>query len=218
MPLLPYSTSVRVAVRTGQEPLDPAANGLHRVAYQISRDMPDVVVLRKIAHDSGDGQTILHCPFCGSGQVIATSDGGVECEFCHASFTVQVQPQYPAFPQSIDGAPVNVPGMGPDFSPYGGTPPGEEAPVPMDGEDEGEGDESGNNPFAEGEDETEPPEEGDDGGDDSGGGGNSFAKKSYVALSGATLTHDAYLRHLALASASNREATLARLRAVNGTR
>lgn len=64
-----------------------------------------------VAHDSGDGQTIYHCPFCGSGQVIARSDGTIECEFCHTMFTVQVQPEYNAFPQTINGQPVQVPGM-----------------------------------------------------------------------------------------------------------
>lgn len=64
-----------------------------------------------VAHDSGDGQTIYHCPFCGSGQVIARSDGTIECEFCHTMFTVQVQPEYNAFPQTVNGQPVQVPGM-----------------------------------------------------------------------------------------------------------
>lgn len=64
-----------------------------------------------VAHDSGDGMTIYHCPFCGSGQVIARSDRTIECEFCHTSFTVQVQPQFAAFPQTIDGSPIDVPGM-----------------------------------------------------------------------------------------------------------
>lgn len=66
-----------------------------------------------VAHDSGDGQTIYHCPFCGSGQVIARSDRTIECEFCHTSFTVQVQPEYSAFPQTDPqtGLPIQVPGM-----------------------------------------------------------------------------------------------------------
>lgn len=67
--------------------------------------------MRKHAHDSGDGETIYHCPFCGSGQVIARSDRTIECEFCHTCFTVQVQPEFSAFPQTIDGQPVQVPGM-----------------------------------------------------------------------------------------------------------
>lgn len=212
---LPQSMSSRVAVRRGQTPLAPGEIGLQRIAHQISADMPDRVFVQKLAHDSGDGQTIFHCPMCGSGQVIATSDGGVQCEFCKSSFTVQIQPQYPAFPQTIDGQPVNVPGMGPDFSPYGGTPPGQEAPVPMDGEED---DESGNNPFAEGESETEPPEESDDESGDEGGGGNPFAKKSFRTATGAVLDREAYLRHLALACSPDRDATLARLRAINGTR
>lgn len=66
-----------------------------------------------VAHDSGDGQTIYHCPFCGSGQVLARSDRTIECEFCHTSFTVQVQPEYSAFPQTDPqtGLPIQVPGM-----------------------------------------------------------------------------------------------------------
>lgn len=155
------------------------------------------------------------CPFCGSGQVIATSDGGVSCEFCKASFSVQIQPQYPAFPQTIDGQPVNVPDMGPDFTPYGGTPPGEEAPMPMDGDEE---DPNGGDPMGANADETEPPEEDDDESGDEGGGGNPFAKKSFVTTTGAVLSRDAYLRHLALACSPDRDVTLARLRAINGTR
>jgi hypothetical protein len=70
-----------------------------------------VTAMRKQAHDSGDGETIYHCPFCGSGQVIARSDRTIECEFCHTCFTVQVQPEFSAFPQTINGMPVQVPGM-----------------------------------------------------------------------------------------------------------
>jgi hypothetical protein len=76
-----------------------------------------------LAHDSGDGETIYHCPFCGSGQVLARSDRTIECEFCHTSFTVQVQPEYSAFPQTMDGQPIQVPGMpGQIDQPVGGGP------------------------------------------------------------------------------------------------
>jgi hypothetical protein len=213
MPLLPQSMSYRVAVRRGQGVLPQRSDGLQRIAHHISTDMPDIVVLHKLAHDSGDGQTILHCPFCGSGQVIATSDGGVNCEFCKASFTVQIQPQYPAFPQSIDGAPVNVPGMGPDFSPYGGTPPGAEAPMPMDGEedDTDEGDPMGTNA-----DETEPPPEDDEDDEDSNNNGP-ITKKTYRTMTGVRLDREAYLRHLALACSPDTQQVLRRVRAVNGT-
>lgn len=90
-----------------------------------------------LAHDSGDGETIYHCPFCGSGQVLARSDRTIECEFCHTSFTVQVQPEYSAFPQTMDGQPVQVPGMpGQIDSPVGGGPQDPSmAPDPMAAED-----------------------------------------------------------------------------------
>ncbi|MFE6000270.1 hypothetical protein ACFQ6C_25975 [Streptomyces sp. NPDC056454] len=81
------------------------------------------------AHQSGDGITISHCPFCGSGQVIGRSDGNTECSFCNQSFLVRVQPTYSAFPQSVNGVPVDIPGM-PDPAmggmPPGGAPPGAE--------------------------------------------------------------------------------------------
>ena len=214
-PELPATMSYRVAVRRGQKPLDPKADGLRRVAHQISADMPDVVVIQKLAHDSGDGQTIMHCPMCGSGQVIATSDGGVECEFCKSSFTVQIQPQYPAFPQSIDGQPVNVPGMGPDFSPYGGTPPGEEAPLPMDGEEDEDPTDEGD-PMGTNADETEPPEEDDDEG--SSNNNQAITKKTFRTATGVVLDHDAYLKHLALSHTHRAGETLRRVRAKNGIR
>jgi hypothetical protein len=72
------------------------------------------------AHDSGDGQTIYHCPFCGSGQVLARSDRTIECEFCHTAFTVQVQPEFSAFPQTVNGQPMEARPDGPDgWSPDG---------------------------------------------------------------------------------------------------
>ena len=127
--------------------------------------------LHKQAHDSGDGETIYHCPFCGSGQVIARSDRTIECEFCHVCFTVQVQPQYPAFPQTVNGVPVQVPGMpgqtgmdpmgsqdpmaggdpgavGPGGAPVGQAPPGQDAdPQGDDDSEDDEQDDKDANPF-----------------------------------------------------------------------
>ena len=80
---------------------------------------------RKVAHDSGDGETIFHCPFCGAGQVVARSDGTAECGFCQTAFTVQVQPNMAAVPQTIDGVPHVHPDM-PGSDP--GTVPDETAP------------------------------------------------------------------------------------------
>ena len=73
--------------------------------------------LRKKAHDSGDGQQIYHCPFCGSGAVTGGADGTVECDYCKSFFTVQVQPEFKSMPQTVNGQPFNIPGMpggGPD--------------------------------------------------------------------------------------------------------
>lgn len=128
---------------------------------------------RKIAHDSGDGATIFHCPFCGSGQVIARSDRSTECEYCHTCFTVQVQPQFPAFPQTIDGMPMQVPGMPGQIGGPPGVPPdpmagGMPGQDPMGGMDDGEDD---GNPFGDDEDGGAPGEE-----DDEDSGAPPFAK------------------------------------------
>lgn len=48
---------------------------------------------------------------CGSGNVVARSDGSVECGFCSMVFTVRVQPRNINSPQTINGQPVDIPGM-----------------------------------------------------------------------------------------------------------
>lgn len=156
-----------------------------------------------------------NCPFCGSGQVIARSDRTTECEYCHTCFTVQVQPQFPAFPQTIDGMPMQVPGMpgqigGPPAAPPGadGTMPPEAAGVGMDGMDD---------------DSRFPPDDEDGGapGDEDDGGGDDdappFAKGSalhYRTASGAILNFDHYVRHLAIkyTDPQERDAVLRRVR------
>ena len=182
--------------------------------------------IKKQAHDSGDGETIYHCPFCGSGQVIARSDRTIECEFCHTCFTVQVQPQFSAFPQTINGMPVDVPGMpgqsgvdpmtglppmgdpmgggetNPDGSPMmdpmggGAVPPGAEGEDP---EAEGEDPESedGGNPFAKKDKKKD--------------GGNPFTSSLHVK-SGRQVAVEDYLAHLAIMHTPNRERTLAMIR------
>lgn len=64
-----------------------------------------------LAHDMGDGGVVNHCPFCGSGAVVGGSDGSVECGFCHTVFSVQVQPNNPSMPQTVNGQPFVPPGM-----------------------------------------------------------------------------------------------------------
>lgn len=82
-----------------------------------------------VAHVSGNSIDVLHCPFCGSGAVIARSDGTIECNYCTSVFTVQVQPQYPAFPMTSEGQPYAWPGQ-PD--PATVVTPGGAPPMPGD--------------------------------------------------------------------------------------
>jgi hypothetical protein len=165
--------------------------------------------VQKQAHDSGDGATIFHCPFCGSGQVIARSDRSTECEYCHTCFTVQVQPQFPAFPQTIDGMPMQVPGMpgqigGPPAAPQPGMDPSMDpmgGGAPMD-PDAG----AGGFPGADGGDDEEDPEDG-------GGDAPPFAKGSMLkTASGANLEWDNYLKHLAIKYADDKDAVIERVR------
>lgn len=157
----------------------------------------------KQAHDSGDGETIYHCPFCGSGQVIARSDRTIECQFCHTCFTVQVQPEYPAFPQTINGVPVEVPGMP---GQTGMDPSGAGGPAPQDPDMAA----AGGFPPADGE--APAKDEGDDDKDDDGG--NPFAKGSMLRTqAGKTLPVEDYLAHLALRHTQDRPTTLEAVRA-----
>lgn len=140
---------------------------------------------RKVAHDSGDGETIYHCPFCGAGQVVARSDGTAECGFCKTSFTVQVQPSMSAVPQTING----VPHVHPDMP---GSEPGT-APVDESPQEDAETTDLTN-------------QEQDD--------TNSiFAKRYYLTSEGSALDEDAYIRHLAIRHAEDRRAVIAAVRA-----
>ncbi|WP_428957913.1 hypothetical protein [Streptomyces sp. cg35] len=145
-----------------------------------------------VAHQSGDGVTIAHCPFCGSGQVIGRSDGNAECTFCNQAFLVRVQPMFSAFPQSVNGMPVDIPGMpqapAPGMLPGGdpmaaGATPDDGAGAPPFGDDGG--DEAGGE---------EPP-----GGSDAGDSGPPFGKKEsmFRTASGRHLPRGAYVDYLA---------------------
>lgn len=65
--------------------------------------------LQRVAHGIGDLMAIRHCPRCGSGDVIASSNGSTSCSFCHLDFTVAVQPQFASMPQTVDGQPYDDP-------------------------------------------------------------------------------------------------------------
>lgn len=170
--------------------------------------------IRRLAHDSGDGATVLHCPFCGGGQVIGRSDGTIECEFDGTAFTVQVQPMFSGFPQSVNGAPFPIPGMPGQI---GGPPM---APGPMDAMAPGAPPQDGN-PFADdpgaedaSADDAPPWADGSDGGsgdappsdDDSGGDGSPVPPKGkskkksarYRTITGARLSESAYAEYLAV--------------------
>ena len=63
--------------------------------------------MRRKAHDMSQAEPmrVFHCPMCGSGSVTARSDGTIECGYCHTVFTVNVQPNNPSMPQTVDGQP-----------------------------------------------------------------------------------------------------------------
>lgn len=172
---------------------------------------------RIVAHVSGNSIDIMHCPFCGSGAVLARSDGTVECNFCTSVFTVQVQPQFAAFPQTAEGMPYQWPGQpGPDQLAGGGDGAMGGFPGPVAGEPDPEADD---NPFgasADGGGEEDDPDEAAGGAaapDDVEGtkaqvGGKDAPpftkKKSYRTAAGYQLGEEDYLRHLAISAAHHR--------------
>lgn len=148
---------------------------------------------------------------CGSGQVLARFDGTVQCEFCSTSFTVQVQPEMPAFPQTIDGQPIQVPGMpGPD---------GQNADIPARQGGDPDADGPAGSQF--GDSETPGAEQGDpddeaDGPTDEQG-SSLFTRKSYRSTAGVALGERDMMRHLALRFTTDRAGVLAHIRDENGS-
>ncbi len=156
------------------------------------------------------------CPFCGAGKIIGRQDGSVECEFCHQFFTVQVQPQFPNFPQTIDGQPQQIPGMpGQVETPPGASVPGGGLPP---GQDPSQDPAEGGNPFGDAEpdaDDAGGPPDGD--ADDQGGDEPPpFAKKSFKTVTGALLDEENYARHLAIRLSPDRDAMIALIRQEQG--
>jgi hypothetical protein len=150
--------------------------------------------MQYLAHDSGDGQTVYHCPFCGGGNVIGRSDGTIACGFCNTHFTVQVQPEFAGMPQTIDGQPYDIPGMPGGVDPNTGMPP--------QADDMETGDEAG----ADGMPPEGPPDGADMGSpeDEEAQGKNGTSvpwehqsRRLYRTAAG-TMTEEQYLAHLAL--------------------
>jgi hypothetical protein len=173
------------------------------------RDPIRMLALQYIAHDSGDGETIYHCPFCGGGNVIGRSDGTVECGFCENAFTVQIQPVHPGAPQTINGEPVEWPGQ-PEgtFQPDRGAEPGAEtggmdeadpaAPVPGAPATDKPTAVPGTKAPTDKPKGAVPPQ---------------FAKGSFITQAGHVLTAEAFQRHLAILNADDPADVLAEVRA-----
>ena len=49
-------------------------------------------------HILSDPQVVSHCPFCGSGDIVAGADQTISCSFCNRSVLVMEQPQYNSMP------------------------------------------------------------------------------------------------------------------------
>lgn len=184
--------------------------------------------LSVVAHVSGNNIDVLHCPFCGSGAVLARSDGTIECGYCTSVFTVQTQPQFNGFPQSVDGQQYQWPGMpDPNAVMAPDTPPGTnvnpmaqgdplggggmmgvgDSSDPADAEGDEDGDDDSGNPFAKGGDDDKKSDKKDDKSDskDKKKGGNPFGKKSSSlrTAQGAQLPSDEFEAHLAIKYARN---------------
>lgn len=89
--------------------------------------------IQTTAHESQDDSILSHCPWDGSGQITGAPDGTVTCGFCGRSFTVRLQPTFPAVPQvdPTTGMPLGDAPAGPG----GGDPAGmvPQAPPPPQG-------------------------------------------------------------------------------------
>ena len=147
------------------------------------------MAMQYIAHDGGSNSVIFHCPFCGSGQVIGRSDGTVECSFCNTNFTVQVQPEFMATPQTIQGDSQDMSGMpgqnenlidpaedadNPGMMPANGAPDEQDENDPGDEEDENPGDGGNSNPF------------------------DKSSSRYYITTDDNVLNEDKYIKHLAI--------------------
>lgn len=192
------------ANRWAQELLDQFPKGFPRQARLVH--VLSAQGFHVVAHDSGDGQTIYHCPFCGGGNVIARSDKTTECGYCNTAFTVQVQPVHSNMPQTdpITGEPLANPDMPGEPGVAGEVPPdmaGEDAK--QDGIFEPPG--AAAPSFI-------PPKQAPGGGEKPAG-LPAAASRRYVTAKGVALDEDAFMRHMAIAHAADREKVIEQVRA-----
>ena len=151
----------------------------------------------RTAHGGGDQSKVYHCYSCGSGAVTAGSDGSVSCGYCQAVFSVKVHPQHPNMPQTVNGQPIDIPGV----SPEEGTGQGPDVP-----QDEALADPTGQDP-------TDAPQ-------DAGGPSGGFSDadlEEFMTSTGQRLDRKHYVQHLALTEASlpERDRVLTAVRTAN---
>lgn len=216
---------------------DETESSVTRIATLIGSGGKPYLGMKVIAHVSGNQIDVLHCPFCGTGAVIARSDGTIECGFCTSVFTVQTQPQYNGFPQSVDGQPYEWPGMpqqpgvvpadpppGTDVNPNSmGVPSPPMSSDPADGNDDME---DVSDDDADSDDDDDKPAFLKGKGDKSDSksdkksdkkSDNPFAKKkSYRTASGALVDEADFLAHLAILHAKDKRVVAAKVKAARG--
>lgn len=205
---MPLRTHRRTHPTTGQKVCDSCYAGAPLNPTYASQES----AMQHLAHDSGDGADLSHCPFCGSGGIIGGHDGTVECQFCQRFFTVQVQPEFKSMPQTVNGQPYNVPGM-PGGGPDAGDTQGERADQIGDAQTDAPAEKK----------DSAPPFGGDGGGDKpkppaDAKPKNPFAAALLVTSDGTALPYDSYLQRLALEHAEDRERVLAQVKVENSRR
>lgn len=162
----------------------------------------------RVAHESTDDTVPAHCPWDGSGQIIANPDGSIHCEYCQRNFTLKIQPQFPAMPQEPEqrnmGDPDNPEGLSDGTEPddEGEVGP-EEGPEPQDPGDMG--DDTG--------EQLSTPETADQGPAAGSGLAPDDPRRMYSTHTGALLDEEAYLDHLAIAFATDRQAVIDQIKA-----
>jgi hypothetical protein len=183
----------------------------HRARFEARSDHQESVGWTVISVKETDRVEEVYCAVVPEHENF-TLAGNINVMNCKMCFTVQVQPRYPAFPQTINGVPMEVPGMGPTW-------PGQDDDQTMQAQDAAEG--MPVDPDAEEDpDAAEDPQAPDAAPDDTTpeDSGNPFAKKSFRSANGTQLTEDQLLRHIALETAHDRARMARTLRQKNGVR
>lgn len=196
----------------------------HRLRYEskVARGASERLRWTVVSVEKTDRTEQVYCAVVPKTHAFALEDNLLtgNCNFCTSVFTVQVQPQFAAFPQTAEGTPYQWPGQpGPEQLAGGGSGAMGGFPGPVAGEEDPEAEGGDDNPFADGEsDDSDGGPEG--AADDSDGGGKAqvggkdappFGKKKkssllYRTAAGHLLDEAGYLQHLAISHARNRGA------------